>query len=225
MDDLERSHETVSVRLSKLKRGGSIISNLSSSSSTGSSNYEKTRSKSHCRRGGNSLFQRRSIQLLILALIGVMTISMVTMAAIYIMDYYQDEPADDIYGLDNTTAPVDLSTASPLFGSTSRRPTFPPPTPTYFITTITADWTPPPPSLPTPPSLPPPVIGPSCSGADCQIFCCGGGGGRTNSLSGLHQAEAVDREQDYIENEVSLQQFVFCTADVLSSPFSHSGFH
>ncbi len=41
MDDLERSQETVAVRLSRLKRGDSIISNLSSSSS-GSSNYGKS---------------------------------------------------------------------------------------------------------------------------------------------------------------------------------------
>ena len=37
MDDLERSHETVAVRLSRLKRGGSIISNLSSGSDGDSS--------------------------------------------------------------------------------------------------------------------------------------------------------------------------------------------
>ena len=37
MDDLERSHETVAVRLSRLKRGGSIISNLSSDGSDGGS--------------------------------------------------------------------------------------------------------------------------------------------------------------------------------------------
>ena len=44
MDDLERSHETVAVRLSRLKRGGSIISNLSSSSgSDAASACEKIR--------------------------------------------------------------------------------------------------------------------------------------------------------------------------------------
>ena len=44
MDDLERSHETVAVRLSRLKRGGSIVSNLSSSSgSDAASACEKIR--------------------------------------------------------------------------------------------------------------------------------------------------------------------------------------
>ena len=44
MDDLERSHETVAVRLSRLKRGGSVISNLSSSSgSDAASACEKIR--------------------------------------------------------------------------------------------------------------------------------------------------------------------------------------
>ena len=44
MDDLERSHETVAVRLTRLKRGGSIISNLSSSSgSDAASACEKIR--------------------------------------------------------------------------------------------------------------------------------------------------------------------------------------
>lgn len=43
LDDLERSHETVAVRLSRLKRGGSIISNLSSSSGSSASACEKIR--------------------------------------------------------------------------------------------------------------------------------------------------------------------------------------
>ena len=39
----------------------------------------------------SSLFQKRGVQILIIALIGIMAISMVAMAAIYVMDFYNEE--------------------------------------------------------------------------------------------------------------------------------------
>jgi hypothetical protein len=103
IDDLEKANESVAIRLSRLKRGLSINSSGSDSSSLNSSvksTIRKAICKHHSRRGNKcasftassaasakTLFQNRCVQAVLLLLVTAIAVSMVSMASLYIMDH------------------------------------------------------------------------------------------------------------------------------------------
>merc|ERR1712020_166297 len=103
IDDLEKANESVAIRLSRLKRGLSINSTNSDSSSVNSSvkstirkaivkhNYRKS---NKCASFGASsaasaktLFQNRCVQSIVLLLVAAIAVSVVSMASLYIIEY------------------------------------------------------------------------------------------------------------------------------------------
>jgi len=86
VEDLEKANESVAVRLSKLRRGGSVKS--TSSSITDSDADPQDFKKRRRTNGAKTLFQNKCVQMVMLCLIGIIAVSMVAMATIYILDYY-----------------------------------------------------------------------------------------------------------------------------------------
>ena len=93
VEDLEKANECVAVRLSKLKRGGSVKSTSSSLSTNSDSNDFKSRKSKNPK--AKTLFQNKCVQMIMLCLVAIIAISMVAMATIYIMDYFKKEESNN----------------------------------------------------------------------------------------------------------------------------------
>ena len=81
MEDLEKANESVAVKLSKLKRGNSVKSVESDDSSD--QDFQKRK-----KNPAKTLFQNKCVQSVMLCLVAIIAVSMVAMATIYILDYY-----------------------------------------------------------------------------------------------------------------------------------------
>ena len=92
VDDLEKANESVAVRLSKLRRGGSI------KSSTSSFNSDPDDFKPKRKNPAKTLFQNRCVQIILLALVAAIAISLVSIATVYIIGksifYFKISPLD-----------------------------------------------------------------------------------------------------------------------------------
>ena len=76
---MEKANESVAVRLSKLRRGGSI------KSSTSSFNSDPDDFKPKRKNPAKTLFQNRCVQIILLALVAAIAISLVSIATVYII--------------------------------------------------------------------------------------------------------------------------------------------
>ena len=91
MDDLEKANESVAVRLSKLRRGGSV----KSTNSTSSFNSDPDDFKPKRKNPAKTLFQNRCVQLILLALVAIIAISLVSIATVYIIDYHGRQDSNE----------------------------------------------------------------------------------------------------------------------------------
>ncbi len=82
--DLEKASESVAVRLSRLKRGASL-SSVSTTSSSDKSTHKKKRSSSQ----SPALFQNKCAQAVALALMAIATVCLAVMAIAYIVNIYK----------------------------------------------------------------------------------------------------------------------------------------
>lgn len=114
VDDLEKANESVSVKLSKLHRGGSIKSTTSSSTR----DFQPTSSK----RKVKTLFQNKFIQFILLALMAVIAVSLVSIATVYIMDYHHRENDPMLDARINGSTSIGGTTTEFLTRSTTPRP-------------------------------------------------------------------------------------------------------
>ena len=91
VEDLEKANETVAVRLANLnlRRSNSIKSTISSTDSTDSQEFKQRKRHSNSSSSrAKSLFQNKCIQMVLLAMISIIPVSMLAMASVYIYDYY-----------------------------------------------------------------------------------------------------------------------------------------
>eukprot|EP00094_Tigriopus_californicus_P013108 TCALIF_12676-PA protein Name:"Similar to Myrf Myelin regulatory factor (Mus musculus)" AED:0.19 eAED:0.19 QI:157/0.8/0.72/0.81/1/1/11/0/994 len=100
LSDIESAHETVAVRLSRLRRGNSSIHSYSSSSSTGSTGEapshkgQKRFPSSRRRPATKHIFQNRCIQILLLVLLSITALSLTSMALVYTFNFSNSEHLD-----------------------------------------------------------------------------------------------------------------------------------
>ena len=107
VDDLEKANESVAVRLSKLRRGGSVKSTASSFNSDPDDFKPKRKNPA------KTLFQNRCIQMILLALVAVIAISLVSIATVYIIDYHARQDSNE-----NSVLSVTLQNESHIFQET-----------------------------------------------------------------------------------------------------------
>ena len=91
VEDLEKANETVAVRLANLnlRRSNSIKSTISSTDSTDSQEFKQRKRHSNSSSSrAKSLFQNKCVQMVLLAMISIIAVSMLAMASVYIYDYY-----------------------------------------------------------------------------------------------------------------------------------------
>ena len=88
VEDLEKANETVAVRLANLRRSNSIKSTISSTDSTDSQEFKQRKRHSNSSSRAKSLFQNKCVQMVLLAMISIIAVSMLAMASVYIYDYY-----------------------------------------------------------------------------------------------------------------------------------------
>ncbi len=120
VEDLEKANHSVAVRLSKLKRGGSIKSTGSDTLSNFSTSLPWTRrdrsnSGSSTRSRAKTLFQNRCVQIILLALVGIIAVSMVAMASIYIINNVGSDTEETLPSVGSSSA----STTSTTMTTTS----------------------------------------------------------------------------------------------------------
>lgn len=197
MDDLEKANESVAVRLSKLRRGGSVKSSTSSFNSD-PDDFNKPKRKNPAK----TLFQNRCVQLILLALVAAIAISLVSIATVYIIDYHgrQDSSENSLLSvtLQNGSQIIEekievfeqetavTKTAQTIASSPSQMTTM------SSSTTIST-------TINTPLSMEIPVIGANhgvCSMGNvdkCRFFCCP-----------QNTSQEFPIPEDYIINDVNV---------------------
>ena len=99
VEDLERANESVAVRLANLRRAGSVKSTVSSTMSIDSQDFKqqqhRKRHTSSSPSRARSLFQNKCVQMILLAMISIIAISLLSMATVYIIDYYDRQNNND----------------------------------------------------------------------------------------------------------------------------------
>ena len=98
VDDLEKANESVAVRLSRLRKGGGSVKSTTSSFNSDPDDFNKPKRKHPAK----TLFQNRCVQLILLALVAAIAISLVSIATVYIIDYHgkQDSNEKSLLSLD-----------------------------------------------------------------------------------------------------------------------------
>ncbi|TRY81134.1 hypothetical protein TCAL_12676, partial [Tigriopus californicus] len=171
LSDIESAHETVAVRLSRLRRGNSSIHSYSSSSSTGSTGEapshkgQKRFPSSRRRPATKHIFQNRCIQILLLVLLSITALSLTSMALVYTFNFSNSEHLDvEIEGVSFLNASDVLSNEVEHWTRRTK------PTMMYNRNPRTSTFTTPPIVV-----LHPPMIGDevcNLSQGPCPTFCC-----------------------------------------------------
>lgn len=159
LSEIESAHETVAVRLSRLRRGNNSIHSCSSSSSAGSTagssghKGQKRFSSSRRTQTTKHIFQNRCVQILLLVLLSITAISLTSMALVYTVNFSSSEHLDvEIEGVSFLNASDVLSNevehwtrrtkATMMYNRNPRTSTFTtePVTPTTTTTTTTTTF-------------------------------------------------------------------------------------
>jgi len=194
VDDLEKANESVAVRLSKLRRGGSVKSTASSFNSDPDDFKPKRKNPA------KTLFQNRCIQMILLALVAAIAISLVSIATVYIIDYHARQDSNE-----NSVLSVTLQNESHIIQETIEvfehenditKAAQTVASLTSVITTMSSSTTL---STTTPISMEIPVIG-AINGAcslenveKCKFYCCS-----------QNTSQEFPIQEDYIVNDIFL---------------------